>query len=326
MSAVNPLPPFPLEGRDLAQVTRTEVAEAVKIAPEIRSCLGGPSIARVTSSAIVKYGRHIHLHEARNMQYVSENTNIRLPAVVDAWEAEDKTLYDESNTCYIVMEYIEGRLVSDIWDDLDDKGRRSIIRQLYEYTRELQALKMDRPGPVGGGISEGSFFTDYGAGPFKSRKDIEDWFNDRLLVCHDFGHASQTPPGCFAGRFDELVMCYLDIHPRNLILDGQGKLWLLDWAFSGAYPPYFETANLIWRGPGDFAAGLVELIGSKIYLAEIRQLLAISFALTTGAYCQSRVRANETSKFSGMFPLPEIYIFSQVGNYRQLYLKESSSL
>jgi serine/threonine protein kinase len=291
MSAVNPLPPFPLEGRDLAQVTRTEVAEAVKIAPEIRSCLGGPSIARVTSSAIVKYGRHIHLHEARNMQYVSENTNIRLPAVVDAWEAEDKTLYDESNTCYIVMEYIEGRLVSDIWDDLDDKGRRSIIRQLYEYTRELQALKMDRPGPVGGGISEGSFFTDYGAGPFKSRKDIEDWFNDRLLVCHDFGHASQTPPGCFAGRFDELVMCYLDIHPRNLILDGQGKLWLLDWAFSGAYPPYFETANLIWRGPGDFAAGLVELIGSKIYLAEIRQLLAISFALTTGAYCQPRIKA-----------------------------------
>jgi hypothetical protein len=150
---------------------------------------------------------------------------------------------------------------------------------------------MDSPGPVGGGISEGSFFTEYGAGPFRSRTDIEDWFNNRLLVCHDFGHARQIPSGWFTGKFDELVMCYLDIHPRNLILDDQGKLWLLDWAFSGAYSPYFELANLIWRGSGGIVAGLVELIGDKGYQKEIDQLLAIGFALTTGAFCQPKMKA-----------------------------------
>ncbi len=216
--------------------------------------------------------------------------------------------------------------MSDVWDDLDSKGRRNILHQLHGYIRELQALKMDRPDPIDGGISEGSFFTDYGASPFKSQKGRGEWFNDRLLVYCDFCHATQVPQGYFASQFDELDMRYLGIHPRNLILHDQDKLWLLDWAFSGAYLPFFETANLIWRDPGDFAAGFLELIGSNIHLEEIPQLLAISFALTTGAYCQSRVRANETSKFSGMFPLPEIYIFSQVGNYRQLYLKESSSL
>lgn len=71
-----------------------------------------------------------------------------------------------------------------------------------------------------------------------------------FLVCHDFGHTTETPPGCFTGHFDELVMCHLDIHLRNLILDGQRKLWLLDWAFAGAYPPYFETANLTWKARG----------------------------------------------------------------------------
>jgi len=290
MSAVGQLSPFPLEGRDLAHVERTELVEAIKIAPEIRSFVGGPSIARITSSAIVKYGRHVHLYEARNMRYISKNTNIRLPAVVDAWEDEDKSSCDESNTSYIVMQYIDGQLVSDIWGELDLKSRRSILLQLYEYIHELHTLKMDSPGPVGGGISEGSFFTDYGAGPFKSRKDMEDWFNNRLLVCHDFNHAIQTPSGWFAGRFNELVMCYLDIHPRNLILDSQSKLWLLDWAFSGAYPPYFETANLIWRGSDEVATGLVEMMGDQIHLEEIDKLLAIGFALTTGAYCQPSIK------------------------------------
>lgn len=295
MPAIDPLPvpPFPLEGRDLAQVSRTEIVEAIKVAPAIRPFLGGPSVARLTSSAVVKYGRHIHLHEVRNMQSVAENTSIPIPVVIDAWEAEDSTPYDERNTSYIVMEYIKGQLLADIWDDLDSQGRGRILDQLYGYIRELQALKMDRPGPVGGGISEGSFFTAYGAGPFKSRRDIEEWFNDRLLVCHDFGHTTDTPPGWFTGHFDELVMCHLDMHPLNLILDGQGKLWLLDWAFSGAYPPFFEIARLIWScpGPEDFIDGLLERIGRGKYQEEIDQLLGIGFALTTGAFCQPRIKA-----------------------------------
>ncbi len=67
------------------------------------------------------------------------------------------------------MEYIEGRLVSDIWDDLDINAHHDLLCQLYKYIRELQGIKLSCPGPIGGGISQGSFFTDYITTPFTSR-------------------------------------------------------------------------------------------------------------------------------------------------------------
>ncbi len=43
----------------------------------------------------MKYGRHIQSCEAKNMRFVSENTNIRLLVVIDTWEVEDKTPDDD---------------------------------------------------------------------------------------------------------------------------------------------------------------------------------------------------------------------------------------
>jgi thiamine kinase-like enzyme len=115
---------------------------------------------------------------------------------------------------------------------------------------------------------------------------MESWFNNRLLVCHHFRHATQLPPGWFTSRFNTLVMCHLDIHMQNLVLDYDGNLWLLDWAFSGAYPPYFETANIMQYTPVELADYLLEQIGTHTQHEDIDGLMAIGFALTTAAYLQ----------------------------------------
>jgi thiamine kinase-like enzyme len=41
-----------------------------------------------------------------------------------------------------------------------------------------------------------------------------------------------------------LVFTHHDLAPRNLFLDEQGYLWLMDWQFSGWYPIYFEYASM----------------------------------------------------------------------------------
>jgi hypothetical protein len=146
---------------------------------------------------------------------------------------------------------------------------------------------MDSPGPIGGGISNGAFFTDYGAGPFTSKNDIEMWFNERLLVCQEFGIASQTQP-TFQGQFEHLVMCHMDIHTRNLIVDEQKRVWLIDWANAGMYPPYFETALIVKQGWNEYFQDLLQLLEYEQYSEETGRLLAIGFAFSTGTLCKPR--------------------------------------
>ena len=46
-----------------------------------------------------------------------------------------------------------------------------------------------------------------------------------------------------------------------MILDSEGKAWLVDWADAGAYPPAFETAALGEQSAfKDFSAMLLDLL------------------------------------------------------------------
>ena len=224
------------------------------------------------------------------MIYVAERTDVRLPKVFDAWETkaalsqEEDPSQEESTTTYIVMQFVQGDLVSDVWPNLDSERRLNIHQQVHEMIQQLQRTTYNVPGPIGGGVSNGTYFTMYGAGPFQSQKQLEDWFNNRLLVCQDFGLANATHP-TFTDKFNELVICHFDLHAQNMILDDRDHVWLIDWAYSGAYPPYFEKAALSRNVDPVFVKGLLELMGHE-FAEEIQQLDSIGFALSTGAFCK----------------------------------------
>jgi len=42
-----------------------------------------------------------------------------------------------------------------------------------------------------------------------------------------------------------LVFTHGDISPNNIRLGKDGALWLLDWESAGAYPQWFEYANMM---------------------------------------------------------------------------------
>lgn len=272
--------PFPLDNENVMAVQKSRLIQALDVAPKIWEN-DGVTVAQVAEDTVVKYGHEVKIWEAKNMRFVAQHTSIRLPTVLDAW-VDNR---DDEDTCYIVMTYIEGSLLDEAWSGLSDLNRRDIQQQLYGFIQQLRCLKADYPGPIGGGISNGAFFTDYGAGPFTSKEDMEAWFDERLAVCRDFGILDHTQEG-FHGLFQHLVMCHLDLHPRNLILDCRGQVWLIDWAFAGMYPAYFETASILWYGREVYFRDLLDQLGHRQHDKESDRLFSISFALTTGALCK----------------------------------------
>lgn len=82
------------------------------------------------------------------------------------------------------------------------------------------------------------------------------------------------------------MMCHMDIHERNLILDDQGNVWLIDWAFAGMYPIYFETASILRHGRQTYFQHFLDQLGDSMYKEQTDRLFALSFALTTGALCK----------------------------------------
>jgi hypothetical protein len=276
-----PNPTFPLSGRDIYSVPRSEVILAATNAPIIY--VGARvEVARVHDAAVLKFGRGVRPSEGENMRLVRQSTTILLPAVIDTWRSDVQD--DDVPEGYLLMEYIEGTVVENIWSTLDAPTKLSIHHQVYDGIQQLQAIQLTQPGPVGGDACRAFLFTAYGAGPFMSTEDMENWFDERLLVCKGFKQAPPNQPS-FSGTFKPLVMCHLDLFARNLLLDKQQRVWILDWSFAGGYPPWFEWVTLKYYGDPSYTQGLLALMGDK-YTDEVKNIRAIWYAISIAAYAK----------------------------------------
>ncbi|KAI1791588.1 kinase-like protein [Ganoderma leucocontextum] len=190
---------------------------------------------RIAPDAVAKVSRG--QSEAYTMQLVRDNTSIPVPTI-------RRVLPDRRSTtgCYwIVMDYIEGSTLLDLWDTLTDERKHSIIDVLARYVRELQGVRLPNPSVPGPLHPDGkpvkcnaSFFSDDNAGPFSSYQEMTDCL---------------TPP--------ILSSCHMDIHPRNILIDKVGTPWLVDWGAAGVYPTWFEYAAIAVSVKADYRLAAV---------------------------------------------------------------------
>ncbi|GKZ98454.1 hypothetical protein AnigIFM59636_003249 [Aspergillus niger] len=219
---------FPLDNKDLDCVSDESLVD-LESAPILHD-LGKTTVVRLSKDLVLKGGGDVLPCEAKVLQLVASKSNIRAPRVHRSLHFMEDTKYSSTMGC-IVMDYIDGEPLDKCWRDLSDEQKMDIARQTAQMIIEIQSIKLSETGPIGGGPCRGRFFTHYSTGPFKNVAEFKGWFNHKLDICRTYKHTSSD---LAPFKFTEFVLIHQDISPRNLILDRNGLVWLVDWADAGS--------------------------------------------------------------------------------------------
>lgn len=187
---------------------------------------------------VVKFGPFVSYHEAKNQQKAYGIINpdiVTVPSV-------HKFFVDDEGWGYIISDFIQGKII----DPLSD----SHIQRLAHILEYFRSITADRAGSLCGGPSIGLLWPDTNDLAISNVQQVEEWFNSRLFPGDGKVHFDPTP----------LVLCHLDIAPRNVIWLDDGRICLLDWASAGFYPRLLEFASLFFQ-EYHFSEMLLEAVG-----------------------------------------------------------------
>ncbi|WEW57767.1 hypothetical protein PRK78_003234 [Emydomyces testavorans] len=212
----------------------------------------GYRVVRVGAHYVVKYGSSLQLDliEGENMLFIRQATTIPVPRVYALYTDPIKSIN------YIVMEFIEGELLSTQWPHLTADEKSNIVATLRRYFNQLRNLRS--PGYYGSigkrPLQDGIFWTPKPRpeinGPFES----EDAMNTAMTLKYlsqsetqstyraDFyrralanvyrGHEPKFTHGDFQRK--NVIIRRIDASSNNF------EVVLVDWQTSGWYPSYWE--------------------------------------------------------------------------------------
>ncbi|KAJ5476771.1 hypothetical protein N7475_002500 [Penicillium sp. IBT 31633x] len=191
-------------------------------------------IVRISEHLVVKNADDIPVHEAPTLRFIAENTTIPVPKVHDIRTENDKVVG-------IVMGYMPGKPLDEVWDTLSSSQKQSIAEQLRGYISQLRNLKGNYIGAIDRGtVSMGKWGPIYG-GPFDSEQEFNQW------ILNDLSSGLSAPLRYYAERAlmdgHEIVFTHSDFSSRNILVDENSDYQvtaILDWEFAGWYPEWWE--------------------------------------------------------------------------------------
>ncbi|KAF2183005.1 hypothetical protein K469DRAFT_728320 [Zopfia rhizophila CBS 207.26] len=193
----------------------------------------GPCIP-ISKHRILKTGYSVHLTEAVTMKYVAENTSIPVPKVYCSF------LHRNSN-------------LAGAWRYLSEESLQKIFLQLKDMIQELRALQpLPNTGVescVGGSLYDSRL--PHGAlrfGPFKTAQEFHRWLRNNLEPTRIGDHVTDQDADDIKamiakqnGQWPPPVFTHRDLNPSNILNRGDEIVGIVDWEFSGWYPPIGNT-------------------------------------------------------------------------------------
>lgn len=217
----------------------------------------GKQVVRVRDEYVVKFGRDVDATEAHNMMFVARSTSIPVPKVYAIYQRQE-----ESGTItYIVMQYIEGTTLNDMWTALTHDGKTNISRTLRGYFDQLRQLQgPDYFGNIDGGAPLDSIFRGTeGGSQFKTSFTTEEDLVEAVIRVYetDLGermterarYYRHVLPTALRGSGSP-VFTHNDLQRKNIMIQPDGNVVVIDWESASWCPTYWEYATATFANGG----------------------------------------------------------------------------
>jgi hypothetical protein len=198
----------------------------------------GNSVFKLSDSVAVKFGNGVTKYEAYSQEkayQILDHDIVRIPKVYDFFE-------DRRGRGHLVMEFIKG----ETQESFTNPSQLDALSRVLDH---FATQKSERPGPLGGGPSPALLFGESDPPTFEIIEEIERWCNIRHLV----------PGATLSLQGSELVLCHLDLFPRNILWLSDQPPCVLDWASAGYYPRIFEACSQLIRMRLEQSGGVLQI-------------------------------------------------------------------
>ncbi|KAF5382840.1 hypothetical protein D9757_007277 [Collybiopsis confluens] len=233
----------------LKSMSDEEITKVVEQAPKVHVKY---FVRKLTPTTVAKGTRDteeytLYPAEANALNLAFEKTTIPVPRV------QRVSKYDDRHT--IILDYIKGPLLAEVWSTYSIWRKVWVAFILRRYVRQLRQVKASPtapPGPIAPGARpltcESPVFGPIQPcrGPFASYGELTSFCNERAFRACLADKLPKDDPRWKEGFDDSeaLVLTHQDIIPRNIIVGEDGKLWLIDFGWSGYWPPWFEYISM----------------------------------------------------------------------------------
>ena len=248
-----------LQPSDADHLSNEKIFELRENGPKLHPDAG---VVKLTPGTVAKASQDldedaVDASEANALDLLFAETTIPVPRVRRVVKCQWDFL--------IVMDYIPGPTLAHVWPTLSTWRKIRVAFTLRRYVRQLRRLKASAttpPGPLsaqGARICESPIFGQVQShrGPFASYSELSAFFNERHQMAMDANKLPQDDPSRndLFDNSEPLVLTHQDLNLRNIIVGEDGRLWIVDWAWAGYYPPWFEYVAMGRQNEDEMISG-----------------------------------------------------------------------